>query len=178
MIYQNITKLINKNGKKLFQSSLILVPILLLFSINKTLFLILFFITLDLIINYIKSNFSIPDIPFDPITFGSLTLSYFFGFKTGLLLLPFAVLTQIIYGLIKLRHMFKLCTLSIGIFIATLLSSIPVYYAVPIAYAIRYIMDYFVEFVFFQKPDFSRVHVRITNVFVCYIILSMFINIF
>ncbi|MBU0757140.1 MAG: hypothetical protein KKF44_03690 [Nanoarchaeota archaeon] len=136
-------------------------------------FFLILFISLDFLINITKAKYGIPDIPFDSITVGSLTLTYFYGLKVGIILVPFAVLTQLFVGLIKLRHFLKLLTLTTGLLIVSFFSYLPIFYIVPVSYAIRYTLDYISEMVFFQNADFSRLHVRIINVIICYLILRL-----
>jgi hypothetical protein len=145
----------------------------ILFIVSKIVFYLLLFVIADILINLIKVKFSIIDIPFDPITFGSLAITYYFGGFYSMLLIPFAAFTQIAFGLFELRHVIKLVTLFLSISVISYMRDMP-FYIIPIVYLFRYISDYVLEFIIFQKVSLSRIPIRLFNVIVCFFILKLF----
>ena len=152
---------------------------LLVFLVPKEVKLLLIFLALDLLNNYIKTQISLESLDFTFV--GLIALSYFGNPAVSLIFIYTSLLFRIFFNRFKSYILVKQVIITLFVFIIPVIKAYPMVLVGLFLAIIRYIIEYIVLYVSTGELEIGRIPVRISNLFtnsICLILLEPVLSLF
>jgi hypothetical protein len=156
--------------------ALITLAIILLCSllVSKVIFLIFLFVILDYAKNILELKFYMNYLPVKIMEIGMISVSYFYSFFLGFLLIGFYFANKFIFGRLDDRSVFDAPSLVIIAALSDLLSNYSFIVVGICLFVFRYVLDLIIEFFISHNLRINNIPARILNSFVAYFIFAFF----
>ncbi|MCM2325003.1 MAG: hypothetical protein NDI94_00935 [Candidatus Woesearchaeota archaeon] len=149
---------------------------LIIMFINPDIFLIILFITLEFFSTWFEMNFKIEPGP-DFIMCGIIFFSYIGKIPHAIFLMPFILISKLIFARFKTRHLAKpLIYLAVS-FLAYSLRSLDIAILALLLSIFRYLTEYIFEFAMSKTISFDRLIPRTLRVVFTYLFFMLFSSI-
>ena len=163
-----------KKEFSLFPIVLFILSLLLaVITLSKITFLVLLFIGLDYLKSLIEVGLPFNYLPLKFISVGMITLSYFYSFKIGLVLVGFYVINKLMFARFDERHFLATISMIVMCLLSNLFNSINYAILGTTLFIFRYVLDFIFNILFFSYVRTDNLLGRAINSVVAYLIFSL-----